>query len=219
MWSLLIDIYYYEKNYATKQSNQSQIHTQSWKIAQKVSKNAILKNIAKMAKNKRRILQKQSAAFWRKKKLNEEKNKQNINYSSESSTLHFFWLWLWTFSYLFYLLLDVIYCNFLAQKAANKPHRTSIPKCTDYGHMMTKPLILCSHKSNPNPKKIFGIWVFLEKGLTVPKWMLINWPKISQCPKIYLPKPKVWDFNEKRLHWASVFRALNTYGINIIDLV
>jgi hypothetical protein len=40
----LIDIYYYEKNYATKQSNQSQIHTQSWKIAQKVSKNTILKN-------------------------------------------------------------------------------------------------------------------------------------------------------------------------------
>jgi hypothetical protein len=48
----LIDIYYYEKNYATKQSNQSQIHTQSWKIAQKVSKNAIFKKIAKMAKNK-----------------------------------------------------------------------------------------------------------------------------------------------------------------------
>ena len=59
----LIDIYYYEKNYATKQSNQSQIHTQSWKIAQKVSKNAILKKIAKMAKNKGRILKKQSAAF------------------------------------------------------------------------------------------------------------------------------------------------------------
>jgi len=188
------------------------------KSHKKFQKNAILKNVAKMAKNKRRILQKQSAAFEErknemKKKQTKHKLKQWIVYPT------FFWLWLWTFSYLFYLLLDVIYCNFLAQKAANKPHRTSIPKCTDYGHMMTKPLILCSHKSNPNPKKIVGIWVFLEKGLTVPKWMLINWPKISQCPKIYLPKPKVWDFNEKRLHWASVFRALNTYGINIIDLV
>ena len=75
MWSLLIDIYYYEKNYATKQSNQSQIHTQSWKIAQKVSKNAILKNVAEMAKNKR-ILKKQSTAFWRKKKWNEEKTNE-----------------------------------------------------------------------------------------------------------------------------------------------
>jgi len=37
------------------------------KSHKKVSKNAILKNIAKMAKNKWRILKKQSAAFWRKK--------------------------------------------------------------------------------------------------------------------------------------------------------
>ena len=78
MWSLLIDIYYYEKNYATKQSNQSQIHTQSWKIAQKVSKNAILKNIASMAKNKWRILKKQSAAFWRKKQMKKKQTKHKL---------------------------------------------------------------------------------------------------------------------------------------------
>ena len=37
----------------------------------------------------------------------------------------------------------------------------------------------------------------MDKGLTVPKWVLIN------CPKICLPKPKVCDFDENRLHWAS----------------
>jgi hypothetical protein len=28
----------------------------------------------------------------------------------------------------------------------------------------------------------------MDKGLTVPKWVLINWPKIPQMPKTYLPK-------------------------------
>ena len=28
----------------------------------------------------------------------------------------------------------------------------------------------------------------MDKGLTVPKWVLINRPKIPQMPKIYLPK-------------------------------
>jgi hypothetical protein len=50
-----------------------------------------------------------------------------------------------------------------------------------------------------------------EKGLTVPKWVLINWPKIPQMPhklfaQIDCLSPKVWDFDEKRLHRASVFR-------------
>ena len=49
----------------------------------------------------------------------------------------------------------------------------------------------------------------MDKGLTVPKWVLINRPKIPQMPqnlsaKIVCPSPKVWDFDEKRLHWASV---------------
>ena len=83
--------------------------------------------------------------------------------------------------------------------------------------MITKSLILYGPNlnSNPNRKKIFEIliprlsffWknnVFLredmDKGLTVPKWVLINWPKIPQMPQ----NTKVWDVNEKRLHWASV---------------
>ena len=43
-------------------------------------------------------------------------------------------------------------------------------------------------------------------------WLLINWPKIPQMPKnlfvqtVY-PCPKVFDFNEKRLHWVSIVRA------------
>ena len=52
----------------------------------------------------------------------------------------------------------------------------------------------------------------MEKGLTVAKWMLIVWPKIPQMPQnlsaqFVCPGPKVLDFNEKRLHWASVVRA------------
>jgi hypothetical protein len=57
----------------------------------------------------------------------------------------------------------------------------------------------------------------MEKGLTVPKWVLINWPKILQMPQnlsaqIVCPSPNVWDFDEKRLHWASVVRGLPNVG-------
>ena len=43
----------------------------------------------------------------------------------------------------------------------------------------------------------------MDKGLTVPKWVLINWPKIPQMPQnlsaqIVCPSPKVWDFDEKK---------------------
>ena len=49
----------------------------------------------------------------------------------------------------------------------------------------------------------------MNKELTVPKWVLIVWPKIPQMPQnlsaqIVCPSPKVWDLDEKRLHWASV---------------
>ena len=52
----------------------------------------------------------------------------------------------------------------------------------------------------------------MDKGLTVPKWALIILPKIPQMPQnlsaqIVFPSPIVWDFDEKRLHWASVVRA------------
>ena len=52
----------------------------------------------------------------------------------------------------------------------------------------------------------------MDKGLTLPKWVLINWPKIPQMPQnvsaqLVCPSPKDWDFDEKRLHWASVVRA------------
>ena len=48
----------------------------------------------------------------------------------------------------------------------------------------------------------------MDKGLTVPKWVLINWLKVHQMPqKLFAcPSPKVLDFNEKRLHRASVVR-------------
>ena len=70
---------------------------------------------------------------------------------------------------------------------------------TDYGHTMAKSQILCGPNLNPNS--------------TVPKWVLINQPKVPQTPQnlsaqIVCPSPKVWYFDEKRLHWASVVRSL-----------
>ena len=53
----------------------------------------------------------------------------------------------------------------------------------------------------------------MDKGLTVPKWVLINWPKIPQMPQnlfaqIVCPSPKIWDFDtKKRLHWVAVVRC------------
>ena len=54
----------------------------------------------------------------------------------------------------------------------------------------------------------------MDKELTLPKWVLINGPKIPEMTQnlsaqIVYPSPKVWDFDEKRLHWASVVRASN----------
>jgi hypothetical protein len=51
----------------------------------------------------------------------------------------------------------------------------------------------------------------MDKGLTVPKWVLIIWSKIPQMPKnlsvqFVCPSKKVLDFNKKRLHWAFVIR-------------
>jgi hypothetical protein len=48
-----------------------------------------------------------------------------------------------------------------------------------------------------------------NENLTVPKWVLINRQKIPQMlqnvsVQFVCPIPKVLDFNEKRLYWASV---------------
>ena len=54
----------------------------------------------------------------------------------------------------------------------------------------------------------------MNKELIVPKWVLIAQPKIPQMPQnlsaqFVGPTPKVLDFNERRLHWASVVCALS----------
>ena len=58
----------------------------------------------------------------------------------------------------------------------------------------------------------------MDKGLTVPKWVLINLPNIPQIPQnlpaqFFCPSPKVLYFDEKRLHWASVVRVTNNYSM------
>ena len=43
----------------------------------------------------------------------------------------------------------------------------------------------------------------MDKRLTVPKWVLINWPKIPQILSVQAQK---FGILKKRLHWASVVR-------------
>ena len=47
----------------------------------------------------------------------------------------------------------------------------------------------------------------MDKGLTVPKWMLIPPKPQNLYAQLVLQSPKVLDFNEKRLHWASIVQA------------
>ena len=52
----------------------------------------------------------------------------------------------------------------------------------------------------------------MEKGHTVPKWVLISWPKIPQMPKIYLSNlfaqaQKFGISMKKKLFWAFVVRG------------
>ena len=62
----------------------------------------------------------------------------------------------------------------------------------------------------------------MDKGLTVRQWVLIVWTKIPQMPlnssaQFVCPSPKVLDFNEKRLHWASVGRAIRASSKTILN--
>ena len=65
----------------------------------------------------------------------------------------------------------------------------------------------------------------MDKGLTVQKWVLINWTTKPQCPKklsaqIVCPSPevKVLNFDEKRLHWASGVSANNHWAVSLENL-
>ena len=60
----------------------------------------------------------------------------------------------------------------------------------------------------------------MYKGLTVPKSLLIVWPKIPQMSpnlsaQFVCPSPKVWDFDEKKLLWASIVRVFLQYAKSI----
>ena len=49
----------------------------------------------------------------------------------------------------------------------------------------------------------------MDKGFTVPKWMLIVQSKISQMiqnlsARFVCPSPKVLDFNGKMFYWESI---------------
>ena len=76
-------------------------------------------------------------------------------------------------------------------------------KCLGCGY---KGLVFCRN----------NCWIMenMDKGITVPKWVLIVWPKIPQMPQkfsaqLICPSPKFWNFNEKRLQWTSVVPGLD----------
>ena len=71
----------------------------------------------------------------------------------------------------------------------------------------------------------------MDKELTVPKWVLIVWPKKPKMlqnlsAQFVCQNPKVLGFNEKWLHWASVvhgesllyisFTKLKTFHLNLL---
>jgi hypothetical protein len=56
----------------------------------------------------------------------------------------------------------------------------------------------------------------MNKGITVPKWMLIVQPKIPQMPQnlsaqFVCPAQKFWISMKKRLHWASIVGDLHNH--------
>jgi hypothetical protein len=63
----------------------------------------------------------------------------------------------------------------------------------------------------------------MDKGLTAPKCVLTNPPQITQIPQnlsaqIICPSPKVWDFDEKKLHWTSEVRV-NKYLVFMLACI
>ena len=63
----------------------------------------------------------------------------------------------------------------------------------------------------------------MDKGLTVPKQVLIVWLKIPPILSALFvcPSPKVLDFNDDRLHWASVVCGVkgdNLFGRSFLNL-
>ena len=49
----------------------------------------------------------------------------------------------------------------------------------------------------------------MDKGLTTKMGADSLAENTPNAPKFICPSPKVWDFDEKRLHWASVIRGIN----------
>ena len=65
----------------------------------------------------------------------------------------------------------------------------------------------------------------MDKGFTVPKWVLINWPKITQMRQKFsaqfaCPSTKIWDFRKKDFYGCpkSVYKMIKFKARMIISL-
>ena len=61
----------------------------------------------------------------------------------------------------------------------------------------------------------------MDKRLTVPKWVLINGPKIPQTPQtlsaqIVCPSLKFWDFDEEKASLGVRSQCVDQFGTQIL---
>ena len=77
---------------------------------------------------------------------------------------------------------------------------------TDYEHTRAKSLFLCSSNSNHlgcGYKSLVScrnnVWIMetMDRGFTLPKWVLIVWRKYPKGSRICLPKPKSFKYIKK----------------------
>ena len=77
----------------------------------------------------------------------------------------------------------------------------------DFGHTVAKSLILCGPCSNPNPHEKHGQGTHSTK-MGADKLLENTQMLQNLSTQIVSQKPKSLDFDEKKLHWASVVRAI-----------
>ena len=85
---------------------------------------------------------------------------------------------------------------------------------TDYGFSKAKSQIL-GYKGLVFCRNNGWIIDKMDKGLTVPKWVLIVWPKIPQIPQnLFSQKHAI--LLKKKLNRASVVRGATNWGLWIL---
>ena len=98
---------------------------------------------------------------------------------------------------------------------------------TDYEHTMAKSLTLCGPNSNKYLEFGYKGLVFfveimvdylmanMDKGLNVPKWVLINWPKIPQMPQNL--SAQIWHMYCVNLDFVISLKNIAVIKTSLLD--